>query len=134
MKAINLGQITLFLLIFNATFGSDVINSKSSPILWNKKHLTYSVFGDVSARDQTRVESVLLALSAAFREWENNSCFTFKHLQRSKLADIKIIFTNDKYQKNRQSSPFEEGFSHHSMCQSRIKSRYFVLCFNSLYL
>ena len=69
---------------------------------WTRADLSYEVIGNVASRNQTSLSAVEKAVREAFDDWEINSCFRFKRLnsaqQRpfSSLADIKIVFTNDR--------------------------------------
>jgi predicted Zn-dependent protease len=66
-------------------------------IQWQKSTLTYTLMGNVSAYNQTSFDSARQALNDAFHEWQINSCFKFVDVTpNNHMADIKIIFTNDR--------------------------------------
>ena len=90
--------VYFFILINNAekTFKKrSVTNSRYylKRIIWDKRVLSYSLFGKIANKNQTTLKSIKRSMREAFFEWEKNSCFKFVDLTPSRLADIKIIFT-----------------------------------------
>ena len=85
-------------------------------VLWNKSLITYSLFGNVAAYNQTSYAAVKKALSQSFAEWQSNSCFKFKDVTPSYNADIKIIFTNDRLRNSpkRVENPYSIDYTHHN--------------------
>ena len=85
-------------------------------ILWNKKIITYSLFGDFVSNNQTTLYAIKKALNESFSEWEANSCFKFKNVTPNYVSDIKIIFTNDRmrYSPRRVEDPFSLNYTHHN--------------------
>lgn len=82
----------------------------SKRALWNQTALSYSLLGNVAERNQTSLQSVRKVLRDSFQEWQNNSCFNFIEVTPSLTADIKIIFTNDKSNKNYYHKSCERRF------------------------
>lgn len=91
-------------------------------IIWDKRILSYSLFGNLAAKNQTSLKSVRHSLREAFDEWQNNSCFRFVDQTPSILSDIKIIFTNDQYSSKLVTDPFSINYAHQN-CERRLKGR-----------
>ena len=96
-------------------------------IIWDKRVLTYSLFGKIANKNQTTLKSIKRSMREAFWEWEKNSCFKFVDSTPSKLADIKIIFTNDQYFSDlngatSSSDPLSINYTHQN-CERRLKGR-----------
>lgn len=100
--------------MFDLSRCSDISREKRSSVIedttseymkqtrWTRADLSYEVIGNVASRNQTSLSAVEKAVREAFDDWERNSCFRFKRLNGaqlkpfSSLADIKIVFTNDR--------------------------------------
>lgn len=91
-------------------------------IIWDKRVLTYSLFGNSAAKNQTKFKTLKNSLRESFDEWQNNSCFKFIDQTPSKLADIKIIFTNDQYAAKIVTDPLSLNYTHQN-CERRLKGR-----------
>lgn len=63
---------------------------------WTLYKLSYSLTGVLSDKNQTSAESARKAVNDAFSDWQSVSCFDFFDVSPSLIADIKIVFTNDK--------------------------------------
>lgn len=92
-------------------------------ILWERTNLNYAVFGNIASLNQTKISEIKKVISDAFGEWQHNSCFRFKDVTPSSLADIKIIFTNDRPKIKEQSNSIISNFSHNTQCEFRIKGK-----------
>jgi superfamily I DNA and/or RNA helicase len=121
--------VYFFILINNAekTFKKrSVTNSRYylKRIIWDKRVLSYSIFGKIANKNQTTLKSIKRSMREAFFEWEKNSCFKFVDLTPSRLADIKIIFTNDQYSSNflKTNDPLSINYTHQN-CERRLKGR-----------
>jgi hypothetical protein len=101
-----------------------VINSRYylKRIIWDKKLLTYALFGNLAPKNQTSLLNIKLALREAFDEWQNNSCFKFIDQTPSKSADIKIIFTSDQYAPKLVTDPLMSNYTHQN-CERKLKGR-----------
>jgi hypothetical protein len=134
--------VYFFILINNAekTFKKrSVTNSRYylKRIIWDKRVLSYSLFGKIANKNQTTLKSIKRSMREAFFEWEKNSCFKFVDLTPSRLADIKIIFTNDQYSSNfiKTNDPLSINYTHQN-CERRLKGRAghaFFRFFNLMY-
>ena len=93
-------------------------------ILWESTNLKYAIFGNIANLDQTRKSVIKRVVSEAFREWQENSCFIFKGIKPSSLADIKIIFTNDEQKSENQQNSILPNFFHKKQCEFRIKGNF----------
>ena len=90
---------------------------------WDRKYLTYSLFGQVASYNQTDLRLVQTLIFEAFNEWQLNSCFKFINVTPSRQADIKIIFTNDNYRSSLyEDDPLLGNFFHQKYCETEIKN------------
>lgn len=91
-------------------------------IIWDKRLLTYALFGNLAHKNQTSMHSIKRSLSEAFGEWQNNSCFKFVDQTPSRTADIKIVFTSDQYAHQLVTDPFIDTYTHQN-CERRLQGR-----------
>ena len=130
MNLVNI--IFLVALLFRADDSEPILKRKRSitrsrynsreRILWIKPNLTYSLFGNIAANNQTKMSAIRKALRESFAEWELNSCFKFKEITPDYSADIKIVFTNDRlrYSQKRVENPFLPDYTHHN-CERQFR-------------
>ena len=114
-------KLFILLLLLIGMHASDVHNTGRQR-LWNKRNLTYALFGNPACHSQTRPAQIRRTVKEAFADWQANSCFTFRQVDASSSADINVVFTNDNNER-RGNDPLSSTFSHRSFCHSRLKSK-----------
>lgn len=105
-------------------FKRSIVSSKNylNRILWEKKNISFSLFGNEFSKDSMSVELVRNILKDAFKEWQENSCFKFNDVTPSARADIKIVFTNDRHKTRAKQMNLAEKNYEHQRCERKFRS------------